>query len=452
MKILHVPFCYYPDPVGGTEVYVASLAGHLVEEGAQVAVAAPGTKDTEYEHEGVRVWRFAVSELRDLAELYGEGDARAAQQFSYILDEEGPDLVHFHAFTRGVSLRLLREATGRQLPTVFTYHTPTASCLRGTLMRWGTEPCDGMLRRDACCRCTLNARGLHRAASVLVGSLPSSLGRRLGAMGLSGGIWTALRMSELVELRHRAFRALMREVDRVVALSAWTRELLLRNGVPTEKILVLSQGLPVRRSEQRPRGEAPKEPPLRIAFLGRLDPTKGAEVLIRALRGLPSAAMELHVYGIVQGDSDRGYERHLRDLAARDARISFHVPVPAEQVVSLLRSYHAVAVPSKVMETGPLVVLQAFAAGAPVVGSNLGGIAERVSHDVNGILVEPASIAAWRQALGKLAADPAELSRLRAGIRPPQVMAATAREMLGLYRGLLKFESCASEARLRRVD
>ena len=289
-------------------------------------------------------------------------------------------------------------------------------------------------------------------ASALVGSLPTFLGRGFGAMGLSGGIWTALRMSGLVELRHRAFRALMREVDRVIALSRWTRELLLLNGVAPEKIVVSSQGLPARGLGEQPRGEALKEPPLRIAFLGRLDPSKGADVLIRALLGLPSAAIELHVYGIVQGDSDREHEKQLRALAAADSRITFRVAVPAEQVLTLLQSYHAVAVPSQVMETGPLVVLQAFAAGVPVVGSNLGGIAERVSHDANGILVEPASIAAWRQALGRLAADPAALSRLRAGIRPPRVMAVIAREMLGIYRGLLRIDSCGREPQLRQVN
>jgi glycosyltransferase involved in cell wall biosynthesis len=176
---------------------------------------------------------------------------------------------------------------------------------------------------------------------------------------------------------------------------------------------------------------------LRIAFLGRLDSSKGADVLIRALRGLPNAAIELHVYGIVQGDSDRMYEGRLRNLAAADPRISFHPAVPGEHVVPLLQSYHAIAVPSQVMETGPLVVLQAFAAGVPVVGSNLGGIAERVSHEIDGILVEPCSIEAWRRALGRLSDGSTDLSRLRAGIRPPRVMAAVAREMLGVYASLL---------------
>ncbi len=41
MKILHVPFCFAPDPIGGTEVYVTSLALQLKKRGVEVVIAAP---------------------------------------------------------------------------------------------------------------------------------------------------------------------------------------------------------------------------------------------------------------------------------------------------------------------------------------------------------------------------------------------------------------------------
>jgi len=84
------------------------------------------------------------------------------------------------------------------------------------------------------------------------------------------------------------------------------------------------------------------------------------------------------------------------------------------------------------------VVLEAFAAGVPVLGSRLGGIAELVREDVDGILVEPASVAAWTAALQALAADPERCMRLRGGIRPPRTMTTVAAEMAALYQRLLK--------------
>jgi hypothetical protein len=94
MKIVHVPFCFYPDPSGGTEVYVKSLASRQQQYGANVVIAAPGNETSSYEYFGLPVRRFAISnEVTDLRVLYGEGDVKTAQAFAEILDEERPDIV-----------------------------------------------------------------------------------------------------------------------------------------------------------------------------------------------------------------------------------------------------------------------------------------------------------------------------------------------------------------------
>jgi hypothetical protein len=70
MKVIHIPFCYYPDPIGGTEVYVETLARDLQLQGVEVVVAAPGDQDTAYTHDRLPVRRFAVAgEVSDLREL-----------------------------------------------------------------------------------------------------------------------------------------------------------------------------------------------------------------------------------------------------------------------------------------------------------------------------------------------------------------------------------------------
>jgi len=76
LKVIQVPFCFYPDAVGGTEVYVASLARLLKDENrCDVLITAPSNLSETYETDGVRVRRFAVSSgVAELSELYGEGD------------------------------------------------------------------------------------------------------------------------------------------------------------------------------------------------------------------------------------------------------------------------------------------------------------------------------------------------------------------------------------------
>ena len=412
MKVIQVPFCFYPDPVGGTEVYVDALSRHLQQQGVEVLVAAPGEVSQSYLYNQLSVRRFAVSpRVENLRELYGEGDRQAALEFSRILEAEQPDLVHLHAFTSGVSLRLVQAAKERQIPVVFTYHTPTVSCQRGTMMRWGTEICDGKVDLHTCAQCTLQGLGLDRTSAKAIGSLPPEVGRWLGNLNLQGGAWTALRMTELVSLRHAVLQALLSEVDHIVAVCNWVRDVLLVNHVPSDKITVIRQGLCQDLPEKANYSQKCTIPILKIAFLGRLDRTKGIDILIEALRSVPQLPISLDIYGISRG-ANNPYQQELHALALKDPRISFKAPVSAAQVTAILANYDLLAVPSQWLETGPLVVLEAFAAKVPVIGSDLGGIAELVQSEVNGILVEPASVVAWSQALQRLCQNPDLLMQL----------------------------------------
>ncbi len=439
MIVVHVPYTFFPDPPGGTEVYVQALAQEQKKRGIAAMVAAPADGDRSYLHEGLVVRRFAISSSNTLNDLYGEGDKHAAQSFARILDEERPDLVHLHAFTSAVSLRLVRECRERGVPVVFSYHTPTVSCQQGTLLRWGTQICDGALDVHRCSRCTLHGLGLDKFSSTVAGSMPVSFGRLIGRFGASGGPWTTLRMSDLIRDRHDAIRALLTEVDHCIALCQWVMDLLLHIGVPDHKITVSRQGL-CRSLESTDTSEAKvargRDSSVRIAFLGRLDPVKGAHILIQALHSSPAVNLQMDIFGISQGRRDEEYASKLKLAATRDSRVKFQPPISARQVVPVLRTYDAVAIPSHCLETGPMVVLEAFAAGVPVIGSRLGGIEEQVQHNVNGLLVDPGSVVAWAEALRKVSGSCGLRARLRAGVRPPRTIATAADEIEAVYASL----------------
>jgi glycosyltransferase involved in cell wall biosynthesis len=440
MRVLHVPYSFPPDPAGGTEIYVEGLARHLERLGVATVVAAPGDRPRAYVHGGLHVHRFAGTGAgRDLRDLYGAGDGGAARGFRDVLERTDPDLVHLHAVSPAVSLRLVRETHRRGVPVALTYHHPAVLCQRGTLMRWGATPCDGTLRLRRCTRCVVHGLGVNRVASLALGSVPAGLGRLVGSARLAGGVWTGLRMTELVGLRHAAIRALLAEVDRVVVLCRWAKRMLLANGVPAEKISASTHGLGDTGPEAEggvPRRRA--DGPLRLVALGRADPAKGLEVLVRVFRAWPGGPATLDVYSVAQDAAADAYLGRLRALAARDSRIRFLPAVPSAEVVALLRGYDALAVPSLCLETGPLVVLEAFAAGIPVVGSDLGGIAELVGHETDGLLVTPGSVAAWRHALEALTRDRRLLATLAAGVRPPRRMSEVAKEMASLYAAVLR--------------
>jgi glycosyltransferase involved in cell wall biosynthesis len=436
LKVLHVLFTFAPDPVGGTEVFVEALAHSATTLGVKSIFAAPSCSggDEAYYHNGWRVRRFrsAPQSPSMLQELYGAGDPEAAAAFGKILDDEHPDVVHMHAFTRAASIRLVRTSKRRGIPVFFTYHTPTVSCERGTLMLWGREVCDGVLNVRRCTRCVVASRGVGRTASVLLSHAPSWLIDGITKVNLTGGLWTALRMRDLIRSRHEAFHALMREVDGIIVPREWVRSLLLRNGVPGSKIMLSQHGLQSSSDEREPIIDVAKTP-LRVAFLGRTDRVKGADILIKAIRSSPRLDIELDLYGVTQGTSDGVFWKTLQQLAAQDKRIRFLSPVVNEGVVSLLRGYHFLAVPSRWLETGPLVILEAFAAGTPVIGSKLGGIADLVRHEGNGLLVDAENIPAWAAALHRCAEDRGLLAKLRKGVDPPRSMMDVARDMAQLY-------------------
>ena len=472
MKIIQVPFCFYPDAVGGTEVYVANLARTLASEhDCEVLIAAPGVKSEAYIYEGLRVQRFATSpRVNDVSELYGEGDELAAAEFEKILQQQQPDLVHLHALTRGVSLKVLRAAKTRRIPVLFTYHTPTVTCTRGTMMRWGRIPCDGEMLGRRCTACTvhglLSSRGEDRrwklgdrtrrlaaqALSIVGSVLPFSISH------LPASVSTALRLRQLVETRHSATRAFLSEVDHIVAVCNWVRDVLLMNGVPAEKITLCRQGIAIS-EEQRAMSQEQfairdsafaftAERPLRLAFFGRLDPTKGVHVIIEAIRALPSAPITLDIFGSEQGETGAAYAGKVRQIANSDQRVRLRASVPSAKIVSTMREYDAVVVPSQWMETGPLVVLEAFAAGVPVLGSNLGGIAELIQNHIDGFLVNGGQGGDWYSALRQLTINPQFLTSYRHNLPTPRSMREVSREMLQLYESVVQASAVLHHAHI----
>jgi glycosyltransferase involved in cell wall biosynthesis len=434
---VHVPFGYFPDLAGGTEVYVAELARGLSAHGIESVVAAPASDGSvrRYEHDGITVRRFPLDQCRNVAELYGEGDQRAARAIASIIDEVDADVLHLHAFTRAASLSAARLAKRGGAAVVFTYHTPTASCVRGTLLRDGREPCDGRLVAQRCAACLLESRGVPLAVREALSRTPSAVSELVASSGIGGPWATALRARELAASRHSAFQQLLGECDAVIAVCDWVRGLLVRAGAPAERLVLSRQGtrvVAVPMAMQRSLGTT-----LRLAFAGRLHPAKGVHLVIRAIASQPELRVELDVYGVPQDAEGLRYREVLMAVSKGDSRIRILEPLRPDRVVETLATYDATVVPSQWLETGPLTVLESFAAGVPVIGSNLGGIAELVAHDRDGWLVSYADEAAWASAIHRLAADPSLVEQLRRGVRPPRSSDDVARDMASVYASVV---------------
>ncbi len=431
-RVLLVPFTYFPDPCGGTEIYVQGLARELAGFGYAPSVAAPGARAARYAHEGVAVRRFVPDPAPRLDYAYGAPDPVAAQGFRAILEELRPAIVHLHARTAAVSDLLVDIAHEAGARAVFTYHTPTVSCARGTMMLFGATPCDGLVETRRCVACALNAGGAPVALAHTAAALPEPLLRGLaGLERLPRGL-SHLRKPGLIAANGERFARLMAKVDHVVAVCGWVREALLTNGVAPEKITLSRQGVEAG-APLPPR--SPRAGPLRIAYFGRIDRAKGPDLLAQALTLASNVSVAVDLYAIRQSGSARDFDA-LAAFARDDARLRVLPAVAPDQVRETMAGYDLIAVPSRWLETGPLVVLEAFAAGVPVLGAAHGGVAELVRDGVDGRLPAPNDARAWAQAIAQLAADPSALQAMRANVAPPRTMGEAAQDMAALYENL----------------
>lgn len=420
MRVLLATAWYFPDSVGGTEVYVRGLARHLKRAGVDVAIAAPanpGEPPASYQHDEIPIHRYGVthSDRGELALTRPE-----PKEWCAILDRLNPQIVDLHSLTTDLELPHLKAARQRQARTVVTVHVASAICARGTLMKFGTTPCDGDLATQPCTACRMEARGLPSSAAWLMSKVPP----RFAADSAH-----ATRQAWLAEIGN--------ETDCVVAVSRWLADTLLRNRIPKHKLVVCRQG--VESSEATHGGSCSKSAALRVGFVGRFDPLKGLDVLIDAAHLTPSdVPIEFHIWGSARTAEARAYEADIRTRAGRNPRIVFHGE--ASRASEAYDAIDVLAVPSICFETGPLVVLEAQAAGLPLVGSNIGGIPERVVHGENGLLVPPGDAAALSEVLAGLARSPAKLHQLRP-TGTSRTTADVARETLATYDRILRMAS-----------
>ncbi len=211
-------------------------------------------------------------------------------------------------------------------------------------------------------------------------------------------------------------------------------------GHPVDDLVVIHCGIDggVFRPTERPTG-----PPLRITCIGTLHEVKGQRYLIDATAELVRRGVDVQVAFVGDGPDRGRLEQQVADLGLGD-RVAFLGQRTRAQVIERLAVSDVLVAPSVPTAGGkreglPVVLIEALAAGVPVVASHLSGIPELVETDVTGITVPPGDSVAIADALERLAHDPALRARLaeagRARVAAEFDLDTNARRLIALFRG-----------------
>jgi glycosyltransferase involved in cell wall biosynthesis len=245
--------------------------------------------------------------------------------------------------------------------------------------------------------------------SLFHANLPGRIAGRLAGVPVIVSSERTMAMES--EWRYRLNRWTIGWVDRVVAVSQKVAEFCIGHiGLPANKVTVIYNGLPVPEESKGCQEEArkalglPDGTPV-LGAVGRLDPAKGFDVLLRAfaiaLKTCPGSDTRLTIVG------DGPLRRSLQalagelDVATRTTWTGFRRDVPA-----LLPAFDLFVQPS-LFEGLPNSVLEAMAVGLPVAASDAGGIPEVVVDGQTGLLAPAGDPAPLAAAMVRLLGDPA---------------------------------------------
>ena len=379
----------YPPYVdgGGTEILAGDVAGGLERLGHEVLVLTSSFGLPKAEQDG-HVWRTLYlappahfdrqrplwQQLEQPYNYYRRYHCPAnAEELRRVVVETKPDVLYIWEIAGLGVNSLLKVLPDLKLPIVFH--------LGSYLLLYARSPETEQSH--------LRTRWLKR---LLIGNLPAPT-------------WTSL-----------------------IAVSATVKQEYVRAGFDPERIEVIYNGIdprfltlpPTENREQRKNKGC-----IQLLFVGRLRNEKGILVILKALDLLLNAqgdqdAAKQRLHLNIFGTGDKTYinelqtflhEKHLSEV------VTFHGKVPQDELIRHYDNSDIMLVPSLWQEPFGLVIAEAMARGLPVIASNVGGPAEILTHEVNGLLIEPGDERALAAAITQLIEQPQKRAQLAQAAR-----------------------------------
>ncbi|HPQ39171.1 MAG TPA: glycosyltransferase [bacterium] len=397
MRILQVIHRYPRTHGAGSENYTRQICCELSKRHT-VAVVTRGSGFFDgpfgelfpangYPHPVYRYFRHPRDTGIPEREYWNPGLDDAFQRF---IHSWKPDIIHFqHAVE--LSISLIHAAARLRCPILFTLHDFWTLCPGILMLNHRGRICEPKMTPDACRWCMF--RSFHAP--------------RILASGQS-----------LYRIRRERMREALNRCDRILCPSMTLKTLVEDTDVPSERLIHWPFGINLEFSG------TPKTPtdvihhPIQFGYTGTLAHQKGVDILLQAFLSLPPdliSRAELTVHG--DDTADPSIQRRVRHWKQtfNTPSIRFAGGYSPSDIERIHQSLDVAIVPSIWLENRPLTILEAFAAGNPVVGSRIGGIEEMLQTG-GGWLFAPGSPDALRDVLSNIIQSPDTIGLCRKSI------------------------------------
>ena len=386
MRFLFTLHNFLPEPTFGAEEVCIQQMKQLLKLGHTVGLyyscnseASPAILESKG-LKNIQLYRRKILDTRAQV-LLSAWKPRQGKHFAQVIDNFSPDVIIFHHLVR-LSLDLPMVARRKGVPSIYYMHDYYPVCPSYSLLTPDDRICSGG-NVFKCPRCLLGSR--------------LNLGQMSNHPLITAGI-------PFMAMRSRLINRLEKDIDLCISPShSLLQEHSVRGFTPANSMILpyprpVTNGKPMNCTSRNS---------VRFGFLGNPRRKKGIHHLTQAFsNGLSDS---LVIRGFPNELSLESFKRLFPNLRAR-------LELFNSDRSSFYNNVDVVVVPSIWLENQPMVIIEAFQHGKPVICSDLGGMPEMVEHDKSGLIYRAGDPEDLREKAGYLARNPSEVARLAASI------------------------------------
>ncbi|PQJ88251.1 glycosyltransferase family 4 protein [Aliivibrio sifiae] len=323
-------------------------------------------------------------------------NSKACEKFKTLLEQEKPDLVHFHNIYHQLTPSIIKVAKQSGCKTVLTAHDTKIACPSYTMYRDG-----------------------HTCEACVHGSVWNATKYRCQEGSLAKSVLLS------IEAIYQNISKNYQQLDAIISPSRFLGR-FIQQKLPNNRVDVIVNGIDENVSLEGTSDQG------YFLYLGRLSQEKGVPTLAKAHQ-LMSQKAGLKIVG------DGPEFAQLKETYPIAELLGFKI---GEELLTLIKEAKAVVVPSECYENCSMSVIEALSYGKPVIGSKIGGIPEQIRDGIDGYLFEAGNAQDLANKLDSLITEPEKTTQMSSNARErflsKYTLSKHKTDLLNLYQALLK--------------